>query len=194
MSKAGAYLKKGMKATQEVVHGKLRTTIPAGMAAAGPPLGPMLGQRGINIAAFCKDFNNQTAHYVEGVPLPTRVTVNPDRSYKMTILNPESTFLIKQAAGLTRGAMDSGSEVAGWITLKHVYEIAVIKSRDPPLELTPLKQICELVIGTARSCGIEIVRDYDPVEYGRFLESRVEVEALQFEELKEKRESKLLRK
>ncbi|KAA0198338.1 hypothetical protein HAZT_HAZT001299 [Hyalella azteca] len=113
-------------------------------------------QRGINIAAFCKDFNARTSHYVEGVPLPIRVSVNPDRSYKLVIHSPTTSFLIKQAAGIQRGAMRYTDETVGWITLKHVYEIALIKSRDPPLELTPLKQICEMVIGQARYMGIKV--------------------------------------
>lgn len=195
MSKAGSKMRTMKKAVEKVVHGNLiRTNIPAGMAIAGPPLGPMLGQRGLNIAAFCKDFNARTAHYLEGVPLPCRIRVKSDRSYELIIHNPPSTFFLKQAAGIQRGAMKAGQETAGKVTLKHIYEIAKIKQQDPPLQLKPLKEICELVIGSAHSCGIEVVRDLDPKEYGEFLEERKLVVAEQQRELEEKKEAKLLRK
>lgn len=183
------------KVVDKVVHGNLiKTNIPAGMAVAGPPLGPMLGQRGLNIAAFCKDFNARTAHFIEGVPLPCRILVKSDRSYELTIHNPPSTYYVKQAAGIQRGAMSPGKEVAGKITLKHVYEIAKIKQQDPPLHLTPLKEICEMVIGSAHSCGIEVVRDLDANEYEKFLNERKLVVEEQQQELQEKKEAKLLRK
>lgn len=183
------------KAVEKVKHGSImRTNIPAGMAVAGPPLGPMLGQRGLNIAAFCKEFNSRTAHYIEGVPLPCRIKVRPDRSFELVIHNPPVTYFVKQAAGIQRGAMRPGREVSGKITLKHVYEIAKIKIQDPPLVLTPLKQLCELIIGTARTCGVEVVRDLDPKEYGEFLKERIEVVEEQLKELKELKEAKLLRK
>ncbi|KAG7158702.1 39S ribosomal protein L11-like [Homarus americanus] len=153
-----------------------------------------LFQRGLNIAAFCKDFNAQTAHYIEGVPLPCRITVKSDRSYELVIHNPPTTYFLKQAAGIQRGAMSPGKEVTGKLTRKHVYEIAKIKQQDPPMQLTPLKEICELVIGTAHSCGIEIMDEIDPQEYGEFLGQRMLVVEEQLKELKEKREAKLLRK
>ena len=126
MSKVAARLKGVKKAAGEKIqHGKLRTDIPAGMAAGSPPLGPMLGQvrrphfaelrgnrrffqRGINIAAFCKDFNERTENMREGIPLPCRVRVNPDRSYELVIHKPPVTFFLKQAAGIEKGAMFTG--------------------------------------------------------------------------------------
>lgn len=183
------------KAVEKVNHSNLiRTNIPAGMAVAGPPLGPMLGQRGLNIAAFCKDFNARTANYKNGVPLPCRIQVRSDRSYELTIHNPPATFLLKQAAGIQRGAMSPGREVAGKVSLKHIYEIAKIKQQDPPLQLTPLKQICELTIGVAHSIGLEVVREIDPEEYGEFLKNRTSVVEEQLKELQEKKEAKMLRK
>merc|ERR1712080_242911 len=118
---------------------------------------------------------------------------NPDRSYKMTIHNPTSMFLVMRAAGITRGSMRPNSEFAGKITLKHVYEIAKIKSEDPCFECVPLQQICNLVIMTARSCGIEVVRTLDPQQYEQFLEERKLVVEQQLEELKEIKETKLTR-
>lgn len=84
-------------------------------------------------------------------------------------------------------------EVAGKITLKHLYEIALIKSQDPPNALMTMEQMCEMMVGVARSCGIEIVRDLDPVEYAQFLEGRKAVVEQQKVELDEKREAKMLR-
>jgi len=197
MSKGGgikSQLKGLKKAVDKVIHGRImRTDIPAGMAMAGPPLGPMLGQRGLNIGAFVKDFNEKTKDYKEGVPLPTRVTVNPDRSYELQINKPPVSFFVKQAAGITRGAMNQRDEVAGKITLKHVYEIAQLKKTDPFLRFISMEEMCKRVIAIAHTCGVEVVKSLDADEYGKFLEERREVVSRQLEELKQLKESKMLR-
>ncbi|KAF5297074.1 hypothetical protein FQA39_LY02654 [Lamprigera yunnana] len=194
MSKGGSKVKALKKVVEKVQHGILRTYVPAGLAAAGPPLGPMLGQRGINIATFCKDFNERTKDIKEGIPLPIRVHVHADRSYDMVIHQPPATYFLKQAAGIQRGAMQVGHEVSGKVTLKHIYEIAKIKIQDPPLQVRTLESVCFMLCGIAKSVGLEVVRgDLDPKEYGEFLKERAGVVEQQKKELQEKREAKLLR-
>jgi len=183
------------KVATKIVHhkGGLRTTIPAQMAMPGPPLGTQLGQIGINIATFVKDFNLKTSVFREGVPLPCRVTVNPDRSYNLTIHHPTSMFFLRQAAGVERGAMRFTEEVAGYLTRKHIYEIAQIKSQDPPLQMVDLEEICKDLVDTAYTMGIQVVDHIDPEEYQEFLAARKLVIAEQKEELKAIKEAKLLR-
>ncbi|KAF5280350.1 hypothetical protein FQR65_LT03159 [Abscondita terminalis] len=193
MSKLGSRLKSMKKTVEKIQHGVLKTNIPAGMAAAGPPLGPMLGQRGINIAAFCKDFNERTKDIKEGIPLPTKVLVRSDRSYEIEIFKPPATYFIKQAAGIQRGAMKVGHEISGKVTLKHIYEIAKIKIEDPPLQVRSLESICLMLCGIAKSLGVEVVHNLDATEYGEFLQERVKIIEEQKKELQEKKEAKMLR-
>ncbi|XP_033227360.1 39S ribosomal protein L11, mitochondrial [Belonocnema kinseyi] len=193
MSKAGR-MKMIKKVVEKVDHSsKLRTNILAGMATPSPPLGPQLGQRNINIAAFCKDFNERTKDIKEGIPIPCRIKVNPDRTYELVMHNPPATYFLKQAAGISRGTMQPKKEIAGKITLKHLYEIAKIKSQDPPLALMSLQQITQMMVGIADTCGIEIVRELDAKEYEEFLKERAIIVAQQKEDLKAAKEAKLLR-
>lgn len=128
----------------------------------------------------------------EGIPLPCRVQVNPDRSYELFINKPPVVYFLKQAAGIQRGAMQGG-EIAGKITLKHVYEIALIKGADPALEVMSLPELCGMIVGVAKSVGIQVIRELDPHEYGQFLEERRAIVEQQKKELQEKKEAKMLR-
>uniref|UniRef100_A0A1B6GVV9 Large ribosomal subunit protein uL11m n=1 Tax=Cuerna arida TaxID=1464854 RepID=A0A1B6GVV9_9HEMI len=194
MAKVAGKMRNLKKVVEKIEHNpKMRTTVPAGKASPNPPFGPMLGQRGLNIAAVVKDFNEKTKDMKPGIPLPTRIYTNPDRSYRMVIHKPTSMYYLMQAAGIQRAAMQPGKEVAGKVTLKHVYEIAKIKMEDPPNALKSMEYMCKQVIKTAHSMGIEVVKTLDPEEYQKFLDERREIVAQQRKELEEKKEAKLLR-
>jgi large subunit ribosomal protein L11 len=106
---------------------------------------------------FCKEFNARTAHVEPGVPTPTLITVQPDRSFTFTTTTPPATYFLKKAAGIEKGSSRAGEQIIGTISLKHVYEIAKIKSKDEHLRHLPLKSITSAVIGSARSIGIQVV-------------------------------------
>lgn len=106
---------------------------------------------------FCKEFNARTANIEPGVPVPTLITVQPDRSFTFVTKTPAATYFLKKAAGVEKGAARAGEEVTGTVSLKHVYEIAKIKSRDDHLKHLPLQSIASTIIGSAKSIGIQVV-------------------------------------
>ncbi|XP_003707280.1 mitochondrial ribosomal protein L11 [Megachile rotundata] len=190
-------LKQGRRMAKKILpkvdhSSPLQVYIPAGMASAKPPLGSQLGQRNINIANFCKEFNNKTAHIKEGVPLPCRIKARADGGYDLVIHHPPTSYFLKQAAGIERGKIMKG-EIAGKITLKHLYEIACVKAQDPPMALLNVQQICQMLVGIARTCGIEIVRTLDPKEHEEFMKQREANVEQRREDLRLAKEAKLLR-
>ena len=182
------------KVVAKVDHrGRVFTHVLAQMASPAPPLGSQLGQIGVNIAAFVKDFNLKTSIYKEGVPIPCHITVNPDRSYNLTMTHPPFPYFIKQAAGIQRGAMKHHEQISGMISRRHVYEIAKIKSEDEMWQEFDLKDICEKIIDEAYLIGIRVVDDLDAKEYGEFLKERAKIIEKEKAEIQAAREAKLLR-
>ncbi|GIW47255.1 MAG: 50S ribosomal protein L11 [Deltaproteobacteria bacterium] len=135
------------------VIGEIKLLIPAGKATPSPPVGPALGQRGVNIMEFCKAFNAQTAK-MEGL-LPVIVTVYADRSFSFVIKTPPVSYLLKKAAGIEKGSGQVPKVKAGRVTREQVREIASVKL--PDLNTDDIEAAMRIVEGTARSMGIEIV-------------------------------------
>lgn len=144
------------------VIGQLKLQVKAGQATPSPPVGPALGQRGINIMQFCKDFNARTQEMEQGAPVPVLITYYQDKSFTMELKTPPASWYLKKAAGLkpqgkrnrARGAEKPGREVAGTVTVKQVREIAEAKMKD--LNATNIEAAMQIILGTAKSCGIEV--------------------------------------
>ncbi|MCK9340843.1 MAG: 50S ribosomal protein L11 [Synergistaceae bacterium] len=136
------------------VIGELKLQLPAGKATPAPPVGPALGQRGINIMEFVKAFNAKTADKV-GMIIPVVITVYADRSFSFILKTPPASILIKKAAGKEKGSAVPNKDKVGKITKKQVQEIAALKM--PDLNANDIEAAMQMIEGTARSMGIEVV-------------------------------------
>ncbi|QQP52231.1 39S ribosomal protein L11_ mitochondrial [Caligus rogercresseyi] len=183
--------KAAKQAASNIVRTRILTHIPAQMASPGPPLGSQLGEMGINIGAFTKDFNLRTSIFKPGVPIPCKITLNPDRTHHLIMSHPPFEHFLMQAAGVKRGAM--GNEIVGMVTRKHVYEIAKLKSEDPLLQMIDLQEIVRRITVKAKKVGIKIVDHIDPEEYDVFLKDAAQAVEDQLAEIKAIKEAKLLR-
>lgn len=134
----------------------LKLIVNAGAAKPAPPVGPVLGQAGLNIMSFCKDFNAKTAQYKDGVPMRVNLRVYPDKSYDWDLRMPHMSWFVMKAVGLSRGSGRTGHEEVGQISLKHVYEIAKIKQRD--MNGLSLENTCKAVISVAQRMGVRVVK------------------------------------
>jgi len=135
------------------VVAQIKLHVPGAQANPAPPVGPALGQHGVNIMQFCKQFNEQTKGK-DGLILPVVISVHDDRSFSFIIKSPPSSVLIKRAANLAKASGTSGKEIIGKITKKQVGEIAKLKAKD--LNTTDMNQAIKIIEGTARSMGIAI--------------------------------------
>jgi large subunit ribosomal protein L11 len=136
------------------ITGMIKLQIPAGQANPAPPVGPALGQHGVNIMAFCKEFNARTKDQ-PGMIIPAVITVFQDKSFTFIIKSPPASVLLKKAAGITAGSKEPNKEKVGKVTRKQVLEIVKIKLKD--MNATNEEAAFRVVSGTARSMGIEVV-------------------------------------
>ena len=137
------------------IEGYIKLQVPAGTANPSPPIGPALGQRGVNIMEFCKAFNAATDSLEKGMPIPTVITVYADRSFTFVTKTPPASFLIKKAAKLKSGSKEPGKVSAGTIKRSALAEIAQTKMAD--LNANDIDQATKIIEGSARSMGLDVV-------------------------------------
>lgn len=144
------------------IIGSLKLQVKAGQANPSPPVGPALGQRGLNIMAFVKEFNAKTADLPPGTPTPVIITYYQDKSFSLELKTAPASFLLKQAAGLppvgkrnrAKGSVKPGHQVAGAVSVAQVRKIAETKMKD--LNANSVEAAMKVILGSAKSCGIEI--------------------------------------
>ena len=137
------------------VTGYIKLQVPAGAANPSPPIGPALGQRGLNIMEFCKAFNARTAQMEKGTPIPVVITAYGDRSFTFEMKLPPVSFFLKKATGITSGAKTTGRGFVGKITQAQINEIATKKLPDP--NCATVEAAATMIAGSARSMGLEVV-------------------------------------
>ncbi len=137
------------------IVGYIKLQVPAGQANPSPPIGPALGQRGLNIMEFCKQFNAQTQKLDAGTPIPVTITAYGDRTFTFTMRQPPASWFIKKAAKLESGSKTPGLEVVARVTKAQIREIAEKKMAD--LNANDIDAACRMLAGSARSMGIEVV-------------------------------------
>ena len=161
-SLCGIFLKHGRRPTgrkeapvAKKIEGYIKLQVPAGSATPSPPIGPALGQRGVNIMEFCKAFNAATQDMEKAMPIPTIITVYADRSFTFVTKTPPASFLIKKAMGLKSGSKEPGKVSAGTIKRSQLAEIATAKMAD--LNANDLEAATRIIEGSARAMGLEVV-------------------------------------
>ena len=137
------------------ITGYIKLQVPAGDAKPAPPIGPALGQRGVNIMEFCKSFNAATSDLEKGMPIPTVITVYADRSFSYETKTPPASYLIKKAAGLKSGSKEPGKVSAGKIKRSALSDIARTKMKD--LNANDIDAATRIIEGSARAMGLEVV-------------------------------------
>lgn len=137
------------------ITGYIKLQVKAGSANPSPPIGPALGQRGVNIMEFCKQFNAATADLEKGTPIPTKITVFSDKSFTFAMKSPPATYLIKKVLGLKSGSKEPGKITAGKITRAQLEEVATIKMAD--LNANDMDAAVKIIAGSATAMGLEVV-------------------------------------
>jgi large subunit ribosomal protein L11 len=137
------------------VLGQIKLQVPAGQAKPAPPIGPALGQRGLNIMEFCKGFNAKTQEMEQGMPCPVVITYFVDKSFTFEIKTPPVSYFIKKTTGIASGAKKTGREVVGKITMDQCRDIGAKKMKD--LNARDVEAAASMVAGSARSMGLEVV-------------------------------------
>lgn len=137
------------------IDGYVKLQIPAGKANPSPPIGTVLGPRGINIMEFCKAFNAQTQQMEAGMPIPVVITIYADKSFTFIMKNPPNTYFLKKAAGIQKGIATTGrGSFVGKVSMAQIQDIAKMKM--PDLNANDLDAACRMLIGSARSIGIQV--------------------------------------
>ncbi len=136
------------------ITGYIKLQVPAGAANPSPPIGPALGQRGVNIMEFCKAFNAATEKLEKGMPIPTVITVYQDRSFSFITKTPPASYYLKRAAKLKQGSAAPGKTIVGKVTADQIREIAEAKM--PDLNAHTIEQAMKIIAGSARSMGLEV--------------------------------------
>jgi large subunit ribosomal protein L11 len=137
------------------ILGYIKLQVPAGAATPSPPIGPALGQRGVNIMGFCKEFNARTDAMTKGTPLPTVITVYQDKSFTFVTKTPPATHFLKQAVGIKSGSGQTGRETVGEVTRSQLREIAEKKMKD--LNANDIEAAAKIIEGSARAMGLRVV-------------------------------------
>ena len=137
------------------IKGYVRLQVPAGQANPSPPIGPALGQAGLNIMEFCKAFNAQTQNMEQGMPIPVVITAYQDATFEFITKTPPASFYLKKAAKVAKGSGEPNKEKVGQVTMAQVREIAELKMVD--LNANDMDAACQMIKGSARSMGIEVV-------------------------------------
>ncbi|OHC74203.1 MAG: 50S ribosomal protein L11 [Rhodospirillales bacterium RIFCSPLOWO2_01_FULL_65_14] len=136
------------------IKGYIKLQVPAGQANPSPPIGPALGQAGLNIMEFCKAFNAQTQKMEPGMPIPVVITAYQDRTFTFVTKTPPASYFLKKAASLEKGSKEPGKDLVGTVTKKQIREIAEKKMVD--LNTTDIEAACRMIAGSARSMGLQV--------------------------------------
>ncbi len=144
-----------------VVKATIRLTVPAGKAKPSPAIGQALGSLGVNMMAFCKEFNERSKHFKEEIPCRVTLRARTDNTFNFDVLMPSSQWMLKQAAGVEKGAHSPGLEVAGKVHVKQLYEIAKLQAREPFSDLVPLQIITKNLAHSCKSMGLIVDHSHE---------------------------------